>query len=107
MADKSWVDLLHEHAPELERQHKADMEFLGGNSALSSREKFLVAMVLDAAANKPNGVRSYGEKAVKAGATKAQVLDALTVLRMFWGRPALVTGTEALRQFEEPGAART
>ena len=71
-----------------------------GDSALSSREKFLVAMVLDAAANKPNGARSYGERAVKAGATKAQILDALTVLRMFWGRPALVTGTEALRQFE-------
>jgi alkylhydroperoxidase/carboxymuconolactone decarboxylase family protein YurZ len=101
MTDKTWVDLLHDHAPELERQHKADMEFLGRDSALSAREKMLIAMVLDGAANKPNGVRAYGERAVKAGASKEQVVDALTILRMFWGRPALVTGAEALRQFDK------
>ncbi|HET6449926.1 MAG TPA: carboxymuconolactone decarboxylase family protein [Spirochaetia bacterium] len=101
MADKGWIDLLHDHAPALEQQHRADMEFLGSATALSAREKMLIAMVLDAAANKPNGVRAYGERALKAGATKDQVLDALTVLRMFFGRPALVTGAEALRLFEK------
>ena len=101
MADKTWVDLIHDHSPELEQQHKADMEFLNRDSALSSREKLLLAMVLDTAANKPNGARGYGERAVKAGATKDQILEALTIIRMFWGRPALVTGTEALRQFEK------
>lgn len=100
MADKTWVDLIHQHSPEMEQQHKADMEFLGSGTALSSREKLLIAMVLDAAANKPNGARLYGEKAVQAGATREQVLDALKVLRMFAGRPALVTGAEALRQFD-------
>ncbi len=101
MADKSWVELIREHSPELDRQNNADMEFLGSGSALGPREKLVIAMVLDAAANKPNGVRSYAEKAVKAGATKEQILDALKILRMFWGRPALVTGAEALRQFEK------
>ncbi len=101
MADKNWVDLIHDHSPELDQQNKADMEFLNGSSALSSREKLLMAMLLDAAANKPNGARGYGERAVKAGATKDQVLEALTILRMFWGRPVLVTGVEALRQFEK------
>jgi alkylhydroperoxidase/carboxymuconolactone decarboxylase family protein YurZ len=100
MADKTWADLVRDQSPELDRQNKADMEFLGSSSALSPREKLLIAMVLDAAANKPNGARIYGEKAVQAGATRQQVLDALTVLRMFWGRPALVTGAEALRQFD-------
>lgn len=100
MAEKTWPDLLKDHAPDLDAQNKADLEFLGRGSALSSREKLLIAMVLDAAANHPTGARSYGQKAVQAGASKDQVLDALRVLRMFWGRPALVTGTEALRQFD-------
>lgn len=100
MAEKSWGELLHEHSAELDQQNKADTDFLNANTALSSREKLLMAMVLDAAATKPMGARGYGERAVKAGATKEQVLEALKVLRMFWGRPALATGTEALRQFE-------
>jgi alkylhydroperoxidase/carboxymuconolactone decarboxylase family protein YurZ len=90
MAEKSWGELLRDHAP----------EFLGRATALTPREKVLLAMVLDAAATKPAGARTYGEKAVAAGADKEQVLDALRVLRMFAGRPALVTGCEALRQFD-------
>ena len=100
MAEKSWGDILRDHAPDLDEQNRADRDFLGRPSALSAREKYLLALVLDSAANKPAGARSYGEKAVKAGATKEQVLDALRVLRMFAGRPALVTGCEALRQFD-------
>ncbi len=101
MVEKSWGELLRELSPELDNQNRGDLELLGRSSALSSREKLLIAMVLDAAANKPAGARSYGEKAVEAGATKEQILEALTVLRMFAGRPALATGCEALRQFEK------
>ena len=100
MAEKSWGDLIREHAPDLDEQNKADLEYLGRGTALSVREKYLIALVLDAAANKPAGARSYGEKAVQAGASKEQILDALKILRMFAGRPGLVTGCEALRQFE-------
>ena len=70
------------------------------DTALSAREKLLLAMALDSVANKPAGARSYGEKAAQAGASKEQILESLKVLRMFAGRPALVTGCEALRQFE-------
>jgi alkylhydroperoxidase/carboxymuconolactone decarboxylase family protein YurZ len=100
MADKSWGDLLRDHAPDLDEQNRADLSFLGGASALTAREKFLLALVLDSAANKPAGARTYGEKAVQAGASKEQILDALRIVRMFAGRPALVTGCEALRQFD-------
>ena len=100
MADKGWGELLRDHAPDLDRENRADLEFLGRDSALSAREKYLIAMVMDAAANKPIGARAYGEKAVQAGATKDHVLDALRILRAFAGRPALATGCEALRQFD-------
>ena len=100
MADKGWVELLRGQAPDLDQMNRADLEFLGSATALGAQVKFLIAMVLDAAANKPAGAKSYGEKAVQAGATQAQVLDALRILRMFAGRPALATGCEALRQFD-------
>ena len=100
MADKSWGDLLHDHCKDLDEQNGADMKFLGEDSALTSREKYLLAMILDSAANKPRGAKGYGERAVQKGATKDQVVDALRILRMFAGRPALATGCEALRQFE-------
>jgi alkylhydroperoxidase/carboxymuconolactone decarboxylase family protein YurZ len=99
LADKSWGDLLQDLSPDLDNQNRTDLEYLARSSALSPREKYLLAMVLDSAANKPAGARAYGEKAVLAGASKEQVLEALTVLRMFSGRPALATGCEALRQF--------
>ncbi len=102
MADKGWGELLGNHAPDLDRENRKDLEFLNGASALDAREKCLIAMVLDAAAGKPVGARAYGEKAVQAGASKDQVLDALRILRMFAGRPALATGCEALRQFDRP-----
>ena len=66
MAEKSWGDILRDHAPDLDEQNRADRDFLGRPSALSAREKYLLALVLDSAANKPAGARSYGEKAVKA-----------------------------------------
>jgi alkylhydroperoxidase/carboxymuconolactone decarboxylase family protein YurZ len=102
MAERNWGELLREHAPDLDAQNRSDLEFLDRATALSSREKLLMAMVLDAAATKPIGARNYGEQAVRAGASRDEVLDALRVLRMFAGRPALATGCEALRQFEKP-----
>jgi alkylhydroperoxidase/carboxymuconolactone decarboxylase family protein YurZ len=101
MAEKSWAELIRSFSPELDAQNGTDLEYLARDTALSAREKYLLATVLDSAANKPAGARSYGEKAVQAGASKEQILEALTVLRMFCGRPALVTGTEALRQFDK------
>ena len=100
MSEKSWGELLGAHAPELDAQNREDLEFLNRGSALSSREKLLIATALESMANRPAGAKNYGERAVQAGATKEQILDVLTLLRMFGGRPALVTGCEALRQFD-------
>lgn len=100
MADVGWGDLLRKHSPELDAQSRADQEFLNRNSALTVREKLLMATILDSVANRPAGVRKYSELAIRAGATKEQIVEVLVLLRMFGGRPGLVSGCEALRQFE-------
>ncbi len=101
MPDKSWGELLSTYSPGLEAQNRADHDFLATDGALSARERYLMAMLLDAVANRPRGADGYGRKAVESGATREQIVEALTVLRMFAGRPALATGCEALRQFED------
>jgi alkylhydroperoxidase/carboxymuconolactone decarboxylase family protein YurZ len=97
MTEKSWSELLAEHSEELAALSEADGAFLEADSALPAWVKYLMAMQLDAIANHPRGVRWYGRRARELGARKAQVVEAIKLLRVFGGRPAMVTGAEALR----------
>jgi len=90
MADKTWSEILAEQA-------RADGAFLQADTALPPWVKYLMAMQLDAVFNHPRGVRHYGRRAREAGATPEQVVEAIALLRMFGGRPAMVTGVEGLR----------
>lgn len=100
MSEKSWRDLLAAHSEHLDRLAEADGTFLEGDGALPAWVKQLMALQLDAVFNHPGGVRWYGRRAQELGATTEQVVEALRVLRIFAGRPALVTGAEALRDLE-------
>jgi alkylhydroperoxidase/carboxymuconolactone decarboxylase family protein YurZ len=97
MTEKSWVDLLSEHSPELAELNRQDGAFLESDGALPAWVKLLMAMQIDAVFNHPGGVRYYGKRARQLGATTEQVAEAIQVLRMFAGRPAMVTGVEGLR----------
>ena len=97
MADKNWSELLAEHSPELARQSQEDSAFMESDSALPSWVKLLMAMQMDSVFNHPKGSRSYVKKAVEQGATTEQVVEAIKILRMYAGRPAMATGAEALQ----------
>jgi alkylhydroperoxidase/carboxymuconolactone decarboxylase family protein YurZ len=70
---------------------------MAADSALPAWIKYLMAMQMDAIFNKPAGVRNYGQRARLLGASQAQVVEAIQMVRMFAGRPAMVTAAEALR----------
>jgi len=97
MAEKSWSELLAAHSEELASLSEADGTFLEADTALAPWVKYLMAMQLDAIANHPRGVRWYGRRARELGASEAQVVEAIKLLRIFGGRPAMVIGAEALR----------
>ena len=97
MSEKSWSDLLSERVPDLADLSKEDVAFMDSDTALPSWVKYLLAAALDAVANHPNAVRRYGVRALEQGATREQVTDTVRMLRIFGGRPAMVTGAEALR----------
>jgi alkylhydroperoxidase/carboxymuconolactone decarboxylase family protein YurZ len=97
MSEKSWSEVLAEHSDELAVLSRSDGEFLAADSALPAWVKLLMAMQLDALFTHPAGARYYGRRAQEMGATEQQVVEAIKVLRIFAGRPAMVTAVEGLR----------
>ena len=101
MSEKSWQDLFAEYSPVLDELNKQDISFLEADSALPAWIKYLMAMQLDAVFNHPNGARWYGQRANELGATSEQITEAIQMLRIFGGRPAMVTGAEGLRNIKK------
>ena len=100
MSDKKWSELMAEYSEELAALSNSDTEFLNTDTALPAWVKYLMAMQLDAVFNHPTGARSYGKRANEKGATADQIVEAIKILRMFGGRPAMVTGVEGLRDLK-------
>ena len=101
MAEKSWAELLAEFVPDLADLAKQDSEFMSRDTALPSRIKYIIAMMMDAVYNHPRGVTLYGKRAQDAGASLAEIADAIRILRMFAGRPGMATGAEGLRELKK------
>jgi len=96
MSEKSWSEVLAEHSDELAALSRADGAFLTTDSALPAWVKLLMAMQMDAFFAHPGGARYYGRRARELGASEEQVVEAIKVLRIFAGRPAMVTAVEGL-----------
>jgi alkylhydroperoxidase/carboxymuconolactone decarboxylase family protein YurZ len=94
----SWSSELSDRSDALASILKADADFMAEDSALPRWVKHLMAMQLDSVFNHPDGARYYGSQAREAGATEAQVMEAIELLRMYAGRPAMAT---AASQFLE------
>jgi len=67
------------------------------DGALPRRIKLLIAMAFDAADGAPGGVRHLAEEALKAGATKAEIAEALRVAFHLSGVGCLFTASFGLR----------
>jgi alkylhydroperoxidase/carboxymuconolactone decarboxylase family protein YurZ len=67
------------------------------DGALPRKMKLLIAMAFDAAHGASNGVRALASAALKAGATKAEIAEALRVAYHLSGVGALYTGSIGLK----------
>ncbi|MBI2288447.1 MAG: carboxymuconolactone decarboxylase family protein [Chloroflexi bacterium] len=68
------------------------------DGALPRKVKLLIAMALDAAAGTTTGVKSLAQQALKAGATKTEVAEALRVAFYINGVGSVYTAAPALRE---------
>jgi alkylhydroperoxidase/carboxymuconolactone decarboxylase family protein YurZ len=71
------------------------------DGALPRRVKLLIAMAFDAADGAPGGVRHLAEEALKAGATKEEIAEALRVAFHLSGAGCLYTASYALKDLLE------
>jgi alkylhydroperoxidase/carboxymuconolactone decarboxylase family protein YurZ len=68
------------------------------DGALSKKIKLLIAIAYDAAHGAANGVRSLSEQAIKAGATKAEIGEAIRVAYVLSGIGSVYVASQGLRE---------
>jgi len=84
--------------PDLRRLVESTNEFALAEGALPKKMKLLIAMALDAAHGAADGVKSLAGQALKAGATKEEIMEAIRVTQYVSGVGAVYT---AARGFAE------
>lgn len=67
------------------------------DSVLPKKTKLLIAMVLDAEHGRESGVQGLAQQAIKAGATKQEVMEALRVAEYFLGIGCIYTASRAFK----------
>jgi alkylhydroperoxidase/carboxymuconolactone decarboxylase family protein YurZ len=73
-------------------------KFALAEGALPRKIKFLIAMALDAAHGTVEGTRALADQAIKAGATKEELVETIRVAQYICGVGSVYT---AARAFEE------
>jgi alkylhydroperoxidase/carboxymuconolactone decarboxylase family protein YurZ len=83
--------------PELLKLVQETGEFTFADGALPRKTKLLIAMALDAAHGAVGGVEALARQAMAAGATKAEVAEALRVAQYVCGVGSVYTAAHALK----------
>ncbi|MCA9310582.1 MAG: carboxymuconolactone decarboxylase family protein [Phycisphaerales bacterium] len=94
---------MKESAPDIGRGFGAMYQKLMGDGVLSLREKELIAIGIGMALRCEACIYAHVEKAVKAGATRAQMLEMAGVVVTMTGGPGYVHVPELLDAMEAQG----
>ena len=84
--------------PELLKNVNKSSEFALSDGALPRRIKLLIAMALDASHGAANGVQALANAAIKAGATKKEVLETIRVAQYVSGVGCVYVASHAIRE---------
>ena len=92
------LKILEKIDPEL-LKHVGDANaFALADGALPRKIKFLIAMALDAAHGTVDGTRALAEQAMKAGATKEEVAEAIRVAQYISGVGSVYVAARAFKE---------
>jgi alkylhydroperoxidase/carboxymuconolactone decarboxylase family protein YurZ len=73
-------------------------KFALAEGALPRKIKFLIAMALDAAHGTADGTRSLADQAIKAGATREEVMETIRVAQYICGVGSVYTAARAFKE---------
>jgi alkylhydroperoxidase/carboxymuconolactone decarboxylase family protein YurZ len=91
------LKIFEELDPELLKVVQDTGEFALADGALPRKFKLLIAMALDAAHGAVGGVQALAQQAMQAGATKAEVAEALRVSQYVCGVGSVYIAGHALK----------
>jgi alkylhydroperoxidase/carboxymuconolactone decarboxylase family protein YurZ len=84
--------------PDLLKLVRETNTFALADGALPRKIKFLIAMALDASEGAVEGVKALAEQAMKAGATREEIVETIRVAQYISGVGSVYTAARALRE---------
>ncbi|WP_082975241.1 carboxymuconolactone decarboxylase family protein [Mycobacterium sp. E3247] len=90
-----WLGAIEQRDPQFGDSYLAMRERILRDGAIPAKYKLLMAMVTDAIAAHPDGVKTLAGNARAAGASEPEVTEAVEVGYLFGGTAALVMGANA------------
>ena len=92
-----WIQTLQQRDPQFVESYMSQRERILKDGAIPAKHKHLMTMIVDALLSHADGVATIANRARAAGASEAEIIEAIEVAYLFGGTPALVTATNALR----------
>ena len=92
-----WIQELQQRDPKFVESYLSQREYVLKDGAIPAKYKILMTMIVDALLSHPDGVATIANRARGAGASEAEIQEAVEVAYLFGGTPALVTATNAFR----------
>jgi alkylhydroperoxidase/carboxymuconolactone decarboxylase family protein YurZ len=90
-----WIQPLQQRDQKFVDSYMAQREHILRDGAIPAKYKHLMTMIVDALQTHGDGVKAIADRARGAGASEAEVLEAVEVVYLFGGTPALVTAMNA------------
>src|SRR5919109_4656510 len=93
----AWIQTLQQRDPQFTETYLAQRERVLRDGAIPAKYKLLMTMIVDALQSHPDGVTNIANRARGAGASEAEIQEAVEVAYLFGGTPALVTAMNAFK----------
>ena len=94
-ASPPWLGAIQQRDPQFADSYAAMRERILKDGAIPAKYKLLMGMVTDTIAAHPDGVRTLADNARAAGASEAEITEAVEVAYLYGGTAALVIGVNA------------
>jgi alkylhydroperoxidase/carboxymuconolactone decarboxylase family protein YurZ len=91
------LDIFKDFDPKVLENWKNTQDLTFADGALSGKTKLLMAMAIDAGHGAMQGAVAIGRRAIKKGATKEEIVEALRVAYSIGGNEALFTSALVLQ----------
>lgn len=92
-----WMKRLRDSNPDFAETVLSQSERIMKDGAIPAKYKILMTMIIDAVMAHPEGCSAIANQARAAGASEAEINEAVEVAYLFGGTPALVTAVSGLR----------